>query len=144
MRPGWIYRHETFYVDRETGQLQPKFLVALTKTPGGDIVARLLTSRAHGRPEHPPCYHGDPYPGFYLGVLGGPLTTKSWVDLRLLDDLDGRDASDLIKKGVMPEVMQVPVTALPALLECVAGANDTTRLQERSIRDELARLRISR
>ena len=141
MRVGSIYRHEAFYVDRETGQLQPKFLVALAQTPGGDIVARLLTSKAHGRPEKPPCYHGDPYPGYYLGVLGGRLTTKSWVDLRQLPDLDAADALVLMRTSLMTEVAAVPVNALPALLECVAGANDTTRLQERSIRDELAALR---
>ena len=141
MLAGWIYRHDSFYVDRETGQLLPKFLVALAHTPGGDVVARLLTSRANGRPEKPPCYHGDPYPGFYLGVLGGALTTKSWVDLRHLSDFDNADALILMRKRVITEIAAVPVNALPVLLECVAGANDTTRLQERAIRDELAGLR---
>jgi hypothetical protein len=140
MQIGTIYRHRCFYVDRETGELRPKYLIALARTPGGDIVARLLTSRSHGRREKPPCYHGDPYPGFYLGVPGGVLTAKTWVDLRGLEDIDVVEAEGLLRKGVMSEVMQLDSGLLRELLECAAAADDTTRLQERSIRDELARL----
>jgi hypothetical protein len=71
MQSGEIYRHDAFYRDMESGQTQRKYLVILAHTDGGDIVARLLTSRAHGRPENPPCFHGLPYPGFYLGVMAG-------------------------------------------------------------------------
>lgn len=88
METGQIYRYDDFYFSAETGHCELKYFVVLAFTPAGDTVARLLTSRAHGRPEQPPCYHGDPYPGFYLGVLGSPLGTKSWVDLRGLEDFD--------------------------------------------------------
>jgi hypothetical protein len=110
---GAIYRHEAFYRSAESGRLEPKYLVLLATLPSDDLVARLLTSRSYGRPEDPPCFHGRPYPSFYLGLLGGPLRAKSWVDLRVL----------------------------VRLLDCVAAAEDTTRLQEQTIRDELSRLR---
>ncbi len=60
VNPGEIYRHSTFYRDPETGTLEPKYLIALSLTRGEDIVARLLTSRPHGRRESPPCFHGLP------------------------------------------------------------------------------------
>ena len=41
------------------------------------------------------------------------------------------------------EAIALPVDVLRPLLECVAGADDTTRLQERAIRDELARLGVA-
>src|SRR5689334_18003581 len=88
MQIGEIYRHEAFYRNAETGVLEAKYLVLLAVLPSGDFVARLLTSRSHGRPEDPPCFHGNPYPSYYLDVLGAPLTAKSWLDLRYLDDFD--------------------------------------------------------
>ena len=59
MSAGCVYYHRRFYVDRETGEFRDKFMLVPAETPGGDWVARLLTSRQYGRPESPPCYHGD-------------------------------------------------------------------------------------
>ena len=139
--PGRVFRHDRFYLSRETGEFEPKYLVSLAQTPGGDLVMKLLTSRAHGRPESPPCYHGHPYPGFYLGVLGTPLTARSWLDLRGLPDFDPIEFSNKCKRGQIVEVARLSPSVLGAMLECVANADDTTRLQERSIRTALESLR---
>jgi hypothetical protein len=140
MRPGCIYHHRRFYVDRETGEFRGKYMLVLAATPGGDWVARLLTSRQHGRPEKPPCYHGDPYPGFFLGVLGAPLDRPSWLDLRYLPDADPRDAARDETRELLSEVIQVSPLLLRGALECAANADDTTRLQERAMRDQMERL----
>lgn len=140
--PGQIYRHDCFYRD-SAGQWQTKYLVVLTGTPDGDVVFRLLTSRAYGRPEQPPCYHGNPYPSFYLGYLGGALNAKSWLDLRGLRDYDGisfvkkRTARDLSHVATLPQEI------LCRALDCAASADDTTRQQERLMRDQRAALRCS-
>lgn len=142
MKVGEIYRHSSFYADSQTGQLKTKFLLILALPNGGDVVARLLTSRyASHRLEQPPCYHGDPYPGFYLGVPGGALSVKTWVDLRKLDDLDIDAVNGFLRKGVMTLVSTLSKEQLRPVMECAASANDTTRQQERSIRDALASLR---
>ena len=141
MKSGKIYRHEAFYRNASTGQLERKYLVILACTEGGDIVGRLLTSRAHGRPEEPRCFHGVPYPGFYLGVLGTPLVTKSWVDLRGFEDIDSAQFSRRQAAGVIKLVSSIPADLQVDMLDCVARADDTTRVQENAIRDELARLR---
>jgi hypothetical protein len=141
MRVGWIYQHAAFYADPDTGELMPKFLVVLARVAGDDFVARLLTSRPHGRPETPRCYHGHPYSGFHLGVLEGPLGARSWVDLRHLPDLDALDAERATRRGLLTEVMPVPANLLGDLLDCVAAAPDTSKRQEQAIRDELARMR---
>jgi hypothetical protein len=141
MQPGEIYRHESFYLSAETGRREPKYFVVLAFTPGGDVIARLLTSRAHGRPENPLCFHGNPYPGFYLGVLGPPLGFKSWVDLRWLEDFD---ISEVRRKQERQQIALASTTSrdiLVALLECAANADDTTKIQERSIRNLLSSLR---
>lgn len=141
-RIGHVYRDSAFYVEPQTGELKPKYLLVLATPEGGDIVARLLTSRYGGlRPESPPCFHGDPYPGFFLGIPGGELGAKSWLDLRKLDDLDPWDFARLEVEGRMREVMSLPRHQLEPALECAAGADDTTRQQEQSIRDALAGIR---
>lgn len=138
MQPGELYRHEAFYRSNETGELEPKYLVLLATLRAGDLVARLLTSRSHARPENPACFHGHPYSSFYLGVLGGPLSAKSWVDLRYFDELEFQRR--LKSKRIVP-VTSLSKSILLDLLDCAAGAEDTTRLQERAIRDALAELR---
>jgi hypothetical protein len=141
MQPGEIYRHDAFYRSPETGRLEPKYLVLLGKLSSGDLVARLLTSRTHGRPEQPPCFHGRPYSSFYLGVLGGPLSSKSWVDLRYQDDFDDFEFQRRLKSKRITLTTSLATDMLIQLLDCAAAAEDTTRLQERAIRDALAKLR---
>lgn len=140
MQPGDIYRHEAFYLDETTGELEPKYLLVLAVPNGDDIVARLLTSRAHGRPETPPCYHGLPYGGYFLGVPGEPLTGKTWVDLRPFDDLDPAEFRKREADGILARVRELPPATLRAVIECVAGSDDTTRRQERHLRDTLVSL----
>jgi len=141
MNPRDIYRHDAFYRNRETGELERKYFVVLACLPGNDLVVRLLTSRAHGRPEHPKCFHGLPYPSFYLGVLGNPLSKKSWVDLRYLDDLDPSSATRLFQRGTLAQASTVPAEYFADLLDCAARADDTSRAQERAILNQLDLMR---
>ncbi len=140
MQPGDICRHERFYRNAETGRFKTKYLLCLARTPAGDFVARLLTSRVHGRPEQPRCYHGYPYPSFYLGVPGNPLTARTWLDLRHLEDLDEFEVARKERERVLTRMMTLDREALAAAIACVAGADDTTRYQEQALRDELDRL----
>lgn len=122
------------------GAIQAKYLLVLATPAGDDVIARLLTSQPHGRPETPPCYHGLPYGGYFLGILGPPLTRKSWVDLRHLDDLDLAGGRAEQARGILSRVAVLPTDVLCTVLECVAGADDTTRRQEKCLRDTLAAL----
>ncbi len=140
MQSGEIYLHSRFYADGETGELLPKYLLFIAQVPGGDWVVRLLTSRDHGRRKEPPCFHDVPYPGFFLGVLGGPLLRETWVDLRSNPDFDDADARGLISKGIMTLTARLAGARLRNALDCTAAAPDTTRQQEQAIRDELGRM----
>lgn len=137
--PGQIYRHPRFYRDANE-KWQPKYLMILAAAPGGDIVFRLLTSQSTGRPETPPCHRGDPYPGFFLGVLGPPLGKKSWLDLRKQDDYEGQSFINILKNGTLILTHTLGAAVLCDVLECAAGAQDTTRQQERAIREQRATL----
>lgn len=143
LSPGTVLHHSRFYLDPQTGEYRPKYLVLLAPLRGGDWVVRLLTSQ-HGdvRPEQPPCYHGDPYPGFYLGVLdpANGLGKKTWLDLRGLDDADTVDISRDFKAKLLTKVTALPTDLLKLALACAAGADDTTQAQERALRDQMAAL----
>lgn len=141
MKSGEIYKHAQFYPNAETGELLPKFFLVLALTPADDIVARLLTSRPHGRRETPPCSHGDPYPSYYIGVIGAPLDKKSWLDLRKFDDLDSATINGNTKRGLVTHVATVAGQVLFDLMECAANAEDTTTQQSRYILDALSELR---
>lgn len=143
LSPGTVLHHSRFYLDKATGEYKPKFLVLLAPMRGGDWVVRLLTSQhADLRPEQPPCHHGDPYPGFYLGVLdpANGLGKKSWLDLRGLDDADAADMSRSLEAGILTEITTLPAHLLKPALACAAGADDTTRAQEQALRDQVAAL----
>lgn len=137
--PGQIYRHINYYRNC-TGEWKSKYSLILAGTSGGDIIYRLLTSRRHGRPKTPPCFHGLPYPGFYLGCLGGPLTADSWLSLQEREDYDGGAFLADIAGGTIVQVATLPMSLLCPALDCVANADDTTRQQERCIRDARAAL----
>jgi len=92
------------------------------------------------RPENPPCSLVFPYPGFFLGVIGNPLPLKSWVDLRWLADVDLLDVIRMTRLEIMAKVATLPAGGLKRLLECAAAADDTTRQQERALRDPLTRM----
>lgn len=137
--PGQIYRHERYY-QNEQGQWQAKYLLLLAFTPGRDVIYRLLTSAQHERPERPPCYHGDPYPGYFLGVPGAPLTRPTWVDLRAADDYDASEFDADLAGGSLRLIMNVSLPVLCAVLACAANAQDTTHQQNRALLDQKARL----
>jgi hypothetical protein len=140
-RIGYVYQDARFYADAESGELKRKFLMVLAAEPGRDIVARLLTSRyASLRPREPACFHGDPYPGFFLGVPGGPLNRETWLDLRAMDDLDAWDFERHLSEGRITDVGPIAVGLLMSALACAASADDTTRSQENRIRNALAQL----
>jgi hypothetical protein len=140
MRPGDIYEVPAFYADPLTGELRTKYLLILATNRDGDLVARLLTSRAHGRPERPPCFHGHPYPGFFLGIPGNSLGSPTWVDLRPLSDIERGEFALRIERDVRL-AGTISRELLVEAAECVAAADDTTRGQERALRDLLAALR---
>lgn len=141
MESGDIYRHDRFYRDPVTGEIRAKYLILLAPVRSGDWVARLLTSRQNMRPRDPPCFHGDPYPGYFLGVPRLPLTLETWVDLRELNDVDSTDALSLLRQGILRQIGRLPGAQLTEVIKCAAGALDTTVQQERALRDQLAMLR---
>lgn len=141
MEAGQIYRDHQFYCDIESGELLPKLFVVLAFDQAGDVIARLLTSRQNARPQNPRCFHGLPYPGFFVGVLCHDIPKPSWLDLRALEEFDRTKLNERLSSGLVELVFTMPQDMLLEALDCAARADDTTIRQERFMRDQLSRLR---
>lgn len=134
IEPGWIYHHSQFYRD-QSRKIKGKFFVVLATSTSDEVVARVLTSRSNGRIKDPPCFHGVPYPAYYIGDLDGVLKRETWVDLRAMDDLDASTLSALLADGIVEPLTNLPEEEFLNVLDCTASAEDTTRYQETLIRD---------
>jgi len=142
LEPGTIIFNPHAYIDPATQTYRAKYLLILAYAKGGhDLVWRLLTSRSHSRPEQPKCYHGLPYPGFYLGVISPKhgLGTKSWLDLRFFPDGDLKEIRRDVNSGILRHTCSIEHRLLKEAALCVAGADDTSAIQESSIRDHFSR-----
>lgn len=122
------------YCPDEHGKPKTKYLLILG-FDNGELVCRTLTSRSHGRPVDPACFHGYPYPSFYIGVLqlGGYLNKDSWLDLRENEDYPESEFKKKISAGKISYVMTLQHPGICELLNCAAYADDTTKRQKKSI-----------
>jgi hypothetical protein len=139
VHPGSIHRHAQCYADAANGTLLPKFMLILAAPVGDDLVFRVLTSKP--RPEVPACHHGAPYPSYFLGVVGGLLSQKTWVDLRRQPDFDIDIFASGVRKQVITPAGKLPNSVLAEVLACAAVSDDVTDAQARKMRDVLAGLR---
>jgi len=127
--PGNILAHDAYYIEGTV--FKRKYLLVLAIHAHGDMLYRLLTSRQHGRPKSPACYHGHPYPGFYLGVPGGVLKKESWLDLREHEDMDRMEYEKLKNEGILKAVGTIPLSQLLSVIDCCSFAEETTPRQQR-------------
>lgn len=56
------------------GGWKPKYLLVLAGSPFGDVIYRLLTSRAYGRPKDPPCFPSGGQTGADRAALDFAIT----------------------------------------------------------------------
>jgi len=142
---GQVWRDATYYTEPETGEQLAKYLLVLGFSKSKDIIYKLLTSRVDHRPTQPVCSHGEPRPGFYMGIpqTGGALFKETWLDLRESDDYDHYDFTDLVERGTLTYVYQIPSNQLCELLECAANAPDTMRSQRDGMMNSRAELNCS-
>lgn len=123
------------------GETRDKFVVLLALTKGRDWVLARTTSRQHSRPTNPSCFHGDPYPGYHIGMLPGVFKKPTWVVLDRFDDFEEVGLLKLLAKKEVSKVGSLRPNILISLLECCAGSNDINLSQERTLRDLLPSLR---
>lgn len=131
MQAGEVWHHAAYYRAPQ-GAWVGKYLLILDVS-NGDVVYRLLTSRDQGRPRVPACFHGDPYPAFFLGIPGGHLHRDTWVDLRECEDMDVCDFSSLAKSNALTLCMSIQKALLCNSLLCAANAQDTTGRQRKAM-----------
>jgi hypothetical protein len=75
-----------------------------------------------------------------MGIPGAGLTRDTWVDLRGAEDYDGASAAKEQTRGDISLVETMGALLFREILDCAAAAQDTTRQQERAMRDQMAAL----
>jgi hypothetical protein len=139
VQPGELYRHEAFYRSAETGRLEPKYLVILA-TP---LAISSHDCQQAGRTDVPYNLRASTAArirAFFSASSVAP-SRPIRVDLRHLDDFDEFEFQRRSKSKRILPTTSLSKNVLAQLLDCTAAAEDTTRLQERAIRDALAKLR---
>lgn len=135
---GQVWLYHNYYPEPDNNQnFLPKFIVILGIHADGDVVCRVLTSKSTGRNEAPSCFHGNPYPGFYIGIPEpkGHLCKPTWLDLREHDDYDQGVFLDLVNRGELTFHINLDDNSLPQILDCAANADDTTKRQANCIKN---------
>lgn len=129
---GQIWRDENYY--NKDGEWFPKYFVVL----GFDkwtVTICTLTSRQHGRPETPACYHDITYPSYFLGIPDNGLSRPTWVDLRAPEDIDASQFDKMCATGDLTHILTLPEAVVCPLLACAAYAPHTSRVQEQRMKD---------
>ena len=98
------------------------------KTRADDWILARTTTQPHGRSHNPPCYLGEPYPGFYIDKCDGLLTQPTWITLNRLDDYDARDFDTKVAAGDITLLGELPLNTFCQILECAARAQDITAI----------------
>ena len=135
---GTLFRYPNYVFP--DGAQRDKYILLMGQIPGGDWIVARTTSRAHGRPQEPRCHHGNPYPSFFLGKADGILPLDTWLVLDRLDDHDSLEFQVRVINGLVIEVGPIPSALFCDALACAAGADDTSRAQERAMKDLRAKL----
>jgi hypothetical protein len=141
LQPGQIWQDDCYYLNRDTGECERKYLLVLAMD-GRDAITAVFTSRSNGLPTHPACWQGHPRCGYYVGALGGVLHKDSWVDFNSVAALE---EGDFARYRQTQRIRLLSQTLAPAVfcgvLRCVLGYQDLIRRHSRVIGDLAARLR---
>lgn len=142
--PGQIWRDECYYLNRDMGNCERKYVLALAVDPvSGDVVTVVFTSKPNGLTEHPPCSPGPPRSGYHVSVPGGALILPTWADFGSLATLDSLDLQGHIRNGRKTLLTQtLHKTTFCAVLRCLLQmqAGDITMRQARLVGDSAAAL----
>lgn len=143
--PGQIWRDDCYYLNRQTGACERKYLAVLAADPKHeDIVTAVFTSKSHGLTESPACSLGPPpRAGYFVGVPGGVLPLPSWLDFNSAQDVDEQDFRRMLRSGRLSRMAQtVAAPVFCGALRCLLGFDDLTGRQARLMGDVIATLRI--
>lgn len=125
MQYGQIWQDDCYYLNRDTGECERKYLLVLA-TDGNDGITATFTSRSNGLPTEP----------------GGVLHKDSWVDFNSSAVLEERDS---VRYMQTQRIRLLPQTLSPSVfcgvLRCVLGYQDLIHRHGRLIGNVAAALR---
>lgn len=138
-QPNTLWRDEQYYLNKETGELMPKYVLILAVSDDGDdALSAVLTSKPNGLREEPACDLGPPRAGFFLGVPGGVLGQPTWVDFSSAEDQEAWTFQKRIKSGrVNSTNVTLDMRLYCNVLRCLRQSEDLAKKQHRWLADTL-------
>lgn len=136
IKTGEIWAHNCFYRDADN-ECKRKYILILYSHES-KIIFRVLTSQQNVRNHNLGCHH-DENPSFYIDTLDGVLDKSTWVVLTksnhntVYDEYDFQ--SFVGSNHVYKYKDQINKELLEQIIECCIGADDTTKGEERCLRD---------
>jgi len=142
LQTGQIWLDSRYYLNEETGEYMPKYLLILAdRLDCADVISAVFTSKPNGLREHPACDHGPPRAGYFVGTPGAPLSLPTWVDFSSVRTHDELDVDSHVKGGRYKVVGQTLGNGVfCGLLRCICQSDDLTNRQRSWIQDIIAKL----
>lgn len=130
-QPNTLWRDGQYYLDAASGEYMPKYVLILaTSLNGDDALSAVLTSKSNGLRRDPPCDHGPPRAGYFIGVPGGGLTLPTWVDFSSVDDQDSFAFERRVVAGrVSKAALTLPPPLFCQVLRCLTQSDDLVKRQ---------------
>lgn len=130
-QPNTLWRDSRYYLNEETGEYMPKYVLILATSPScDDALSTVLTSKANGLREEPACDPGPPRAGYYVGVPGGGLIKPTWVDFSRVQDEDDFKFQKFINNGrITPVDLTLPRAVFCGVLRCLSKSEDLSNRQ---------------
>jgi len=142
-QPAQIWRDDCYYLNRDTGECERKYVLVLAVDGRSDgLVTAVFTTKSHGLSEHPACSLGPPRGGYFVGIPGGVLTQPTWVEFNSIQDVDRQDWERLQRGGrvhLLP--LALPMAVFCGVLRCLSGFDDLTGRQAKLIGDLAAAIK---
>lgn len=122
------------------GQRGRKLFIELGRSPAADYITARTTSNPTHKSWKYGCHNDEPEPSFFIPASLKVFPEDTWVCLDYLADLDAKEFEAKVAAGDIRKMGVMPTNILKDLIECAAGAEDTTQMQARVLRDVLAEL----
>lgn len=142
-QPNTLWRDAGYYLNAETGEFMPKFVLVLAVSgDADDAIGAVFTSKANGLREDPACDPGPPRAGYFIGTPGGEdLPVPTWIDFSSVRDYEAYKFRSHIASGrVTPHGYALPPPAFCSVLRCLSRSEDLNKRQHRWLGDTIQTL----
>lgn len=122
------------------GEVGNKLLVILAISKSNDYIIARTTSKPRAHSWTYGCHNDSVEPNFFIPKTLNLFHVDTWVCLDYLVDMDSFEFDEKVGNGSIHKLIKLPTNIFKAVIDCASRADDTSLMQEKVLRDVLARL----